>query len=1586
MESRNVILNIIQTKIIILVVLISIVSIFLIQDKTQTVSAQTVPVVSNISFSNANTPNPTLRFQSDTALTTSSRVQIAFRSTVGSATDPHSTSGVELTYQQTNFGAHSASTNIDVPITGNHCASTGYGVSACELPAGDYYVWVRVLPASGGTSSVWTSAGSSALTVNPRPVIDVNSIRRTPSGDIYAPTPSIAFQVNKALTSSSRVDIVLTSSTSETLTDPHTDTGVYRTFTKTGVTGTANSTTTVELTGNNCRSSGFSGSASACSVAPGRYRVWVRVSTDGNDESIWTRGIFGWQYIPPLISAVGIKSGSTDEPDPTVRFTSGSAYAASGSGVNPPIAAFVFSEATLSSDEQANVGNGTTTLTGNDFIFINNDPVTSGVNERHITGNNCKRNLGNTAQVFDCADVVNAGTYNIYLRSNYTASIGTAWIAATGQTITPVPDAPSTPDLHVDSDEGSSDTDNLTNDATPTITVGGVDEGNIVTVTATKSGSDAVTKEGTVGSGETSIDITLDTLAAGTWSITASQSVGSGTESASSSALSITIDTTVPSTPIVTLATDTGSSNSDGVTTDATINVTNVEANASWDYRKGTSGAWQDGTGSSFEAEDNATNTYYVRVVDVAGNISNFGSKQITVDTDSPTSLTRADITANSDNCVPVLGGGCAFGSRDDNITNAINPIFGRFTNRETGSNVTITLTKGSDIRQKSSTSNPTFLGNLCAHTDGGTENQSCDLSDGVWSVSAVQTDVAGNSSSAFSAGDLTIDTQAPNAPTIDLQAGSDSGSSNSDNLTKDTTPTFDVTHSESEEVYSVYYTGTSGITSGGAGAIASGGTKDYTAAALGNGETTLRVVIFDKAGNTSSEGTLKVHIDTTTPEATVTLDSTKDSGVASDRITNETDLKFDFANLESSADPTGGTGKANITVTAEKPDGTEVTIHEITDASATTLSCTFDSTDTSTTACSGTNPFADSDGVYKVKLTQTDDAGNVTETATGKIAYNASTGTKGDNVIIIDTTAPEAPPIIDLSPTDDSHSENPNRAKTGTDNDDITNITSHSYFAGVSNREVGDSSDLTGGALTRENHHILVYRSNTLHDVSAGSAQTAPSGSDPSTSVGTNPAETAVSNVSTINSFPTSGTGNGPSLPGRIPSDYDWSTDVGTGTDKYVYVFSKQRDAAGNESDYSPIKRIQIDRELPAAITPNIHLHPLRDTGDSRTDQQTAATNPVFRTPGSSSSDDIDFYEARTIEYVGEDFITTGSYEYRSSTTTTQQGSYNYVAGNTQADLDALTGAYTGDYDDGVTVVVDSLNLPKFNTWYGFKIYSVDVAGNVKQSVNENNVKILIPPPTPETLDLEEDSDTCANVDADTACESGTKTDNLTNLTTITLDGRFGNGLTTTGAQATEERDSNAAEGVQEIRIRVEAPDGGTEDVILNINREDAGESDVVVPANANDAYTFEREIDLETLFPSLTSYDGVWRFTATGISSGDQGGSSPALSVTIDQTNPVAQSTEIKVNSFSTIGNQSSSGYSNWYGKHVFFLADDSTGAIASLFTAETGGSSILTIDGEEVRPNATGVDIIQSNSAPGQGTYVNPNYRSDFSYFIE
>jgi hypothetical protein len=112
-----------------------------------------------------------------------------------------------------------------------------------------------------------------------------------------------------------------------------------------------------------------------------------------------------------------------------------------------------------------------------------------------------------------------------------------------------------------------------------------------------------------------------------------------------------------------------------------------------------------------------------------------------------------------------------------------------------------------------------------------------------------------------------TLDTIPPDAPTVDLAAGSDTGASDTDNLTKDDTPTFDGTAEADSEV-SIY----NGTTLLGTAAVSGTGDYSFTVAnGLGDGTHRITARATDAAGNSSvASGYLDVQIDTAASSAPV--------------------------------------------------------------------------------------------------------------------------------------------------------------------------------------------------------------------------------------------------------------------------------------------------------------------------------------------------------------------------------------------------------------------------------------------------------------------------------------------------------------------------------------------------------------------------------------------------------------------------------------------------------------------------------------------------------------------------------------------
>ncbi len=142
------------------------------------------------------------------------------------------------------------------------------------------------------------------------------------------------------------------------------------------------------------------------------------------------------------------------------------------------------------------------------------------------------------------------------------------------------------------------------------------------------------------------------------------------------------------------------------------------------------------------------------------------------------------------------------------------------------------------------------------------TTNGSQDLADGVNGIYATQEVADKLESAATSSLSVTVDTVAPSTPSApDLQADSDTGYLNNDEITNDTTPTFDVSASP----YFRFYRGETKISG------------DYEteatftpSSAQSEGTHNYSVSVLDAAGNESTKSTaLSVTIDTTAPTVT---------------------------------------------------------------------------------------------------------------------------------------------------------------------------------------------------------------------------------------------------------------------------------------------------------------------------------------------------------------------------------------------------------------------------------------------------------------------------------------------------------------------------------------------------------------------------------------------------------------------------------------------------------------------------------------------------------------------------------------------
>ncbi|MGQ8335704.1 Ig-like domain-containing protein [Sunxiuqinia sp. A32] len=423
---------------------------------------------------------------------------------------------------------------------------------------------------------------------------------------------------------------------------------------------------------------------------------------------------------------------------------------------------------------------------------------------------------------------------------------------------TVAPSAPSNPDLASGSDSGSSSTDNITNDTTPTFT--GTAEANAtVTIISSVAGSLGTTTAD--GSGNWSF--TSSTLTNASHNITATATDAAGNTSSASSALALTIDTSspsAPSTPDLATGSDTGTSSTDNITSDTTPTFTGTaEANStvtiisSVDGTLGTttadgSGNWSFTSGALTATSHNITAT----ATDAAGNTSSASSAlALTIDTSSPSAPSTPDLATGSDTGT----------SSTDNITSDTTPTF-------TGTaeaNSTVTIISSVDGA----------LGTTTADGSGNWSFTSGALTATSHNITATATDAAGNTSSASSALAITIDTSAPTGYSVVINQ-SPIGNANVDVVS------FTFSGAEVGATYNYTFSSNGGGTNVTGSSTVSSSNETISGidlSGLNNGTITLSVTLTDASGNTGSATT-----DTETKNVlpVVAFDSTTSSGAES--------------------------------------------------------------------------------------------------------------------------------------------------------------------------------------------------------------------------------------------------------------------------------------------------------------------------------------------------------------------------------------------------------------------------------------------------------------------------------------------------------------------------------------------------------------------------------------------------------------------------------------------------------------------------------------------------------------------------------
>ncbi|PSM47179.1 hypothetical protein C7Y66_21110 [Chroococcidiopsis sp. CCALA 051] len=413
--------------------------------------------------------------------------------------------------------------------------------------------------------------------------------------------------------------------------------------------------------------------------------------------------------------------------------------------------------------------------------------------------------------------------------------------------------APTTPPslaLLAASDSGASNSDKITNNSTPTI-LGTAVSGHLVQLF---SNGQLVGQTSSDENG--SWQITTTPLTEGTQTLTAKAVDVAGNASPVSVPLNVVIDTiapTVPSSLKLSGATDTGISNSDGITKNPTPSLSGqAEAGASVRVFKDgllvgqatatDNSSWQ----LAIDSLADGSYTFNATAEDKAGNVSNLSQPlAVTIDTTAPAAPNDLDLMATSD----------SGSSNTDNITNNSTPTIAGTT---APGNLVQLFSNGQLVGQTTATATNTWL--LATNN----------LADGIHTLTAIATDVAGNISPTSASLDVVIDTTAPAAPSnLRLTPSTDTGTSNSDNITNNTTPTIQGTGEAASLIRLFKGEQVVGQTT----ASTDGSWQISVATSLSDGLYTFTAKAEDAAGNASTtSGQLVVTIDTRTDNSTLTL------------------------------------------------------------------------------------------------------------------------------------------------------------------------------------------------------------------------------------------------------------------------------------------------------------------------------------------------------------------------------------------------------------------------------------------------------------------------------------------------------------------------------------------------------------------------------------------------------------------------------------------------------------------------------------------------------------------------------------------
>ena len=634
--------------------------------------------------------------------------------------------------------------------------------------------------------------------------------------------------------------------------------------------------------------------------------------------------------------------------------------------------------------------------------------------------------------------------------------------------------------------------------------------------------------------------------------------------------------------------------------------------------------------------DNNGTIPFVIDYKDVAGN----PGATVTATTDATSVV--FDKTAPSKPGTPDLAEGSDSNINNDNITSVLKPTF----SGSAEPNCTISI--------YSSVSGLLQTANSDANGDWSLPLTSV-LTEVTHGIYVTATDAAGNVSVASNSLSVTIDYTAPDAPlSLDLDAASDTGISDSDYITSDNTPTIKGTAEVGSTVR--LYSGTTLLGS----AVADGtGNWSITSSTLVDGTYNLTAKATDVAGNISDLSVpLGITIDTQAPAKPstpdLTSDLTSDTGASNtDNITSNTTPEFQV------------TAEAGSTIRlySNVEGGIGIGVTDGTGTWALTASTAL------------------SEGNHSITATATDVAGNVS-------LVSAALS------ITIDITPPAAPSTPDMDSTSDSGTSN---------SDNNTNVvrptftgTAETYSAIelfsdiVGSEEVGvgianmfgiwsitTTSDLAHGS------HIITAKATdvagNVSDVSGGLTITIDTEKpatpptpviDPASNTGstadnitadTTPSFTGTAEEDAIVKLYVDGFEKG----SVIATGGTWSITTTTLTDGAKSITVTATDLAGNVSDESTALVVIIDATAPTAPS-KPDMTAASDTGISNADNITSNKTPEF-TGSAEVSSVINLY-SNLDGLIGSTTANATTGEWTITASALTEGNHNITATATDA------------------------------------------------------------------------------------------------------------------------------------------------------------------------------------------------------------------------------------------------------------------------------------------------------------------------------